>query len=1025
MSQLNLYLLGPPRVELDGAPIKVETNKAMALLAYLSVTGKSQRRDSLVVLLWPDHDRTRGRAALRQSLYILNKSLPGDWLKVDRDILGLNPNVDIWVDAKGFHNLIVQCRGHGHSPSEVCPECVEPLTEAAGLYRGDFLEGFGLQDSINFDDWQVSEARSLHAEAVNALERLVDWHVGREEGAGLVKGIGHAQRCLELDRNNEGMHRRLMESYAQTGRRTAALRQYDECVRILKEELGTSPQEETVKLYKAIKNNQVESFKAPSYAPLETPKNNLPIQLTSFIGRDEEMAEIKSLLTTTRLLTLTGAGGCGKTRLALEVGSEVVEEFQDGVWFVQFASLTDQALIPQEVASSLNVREQPGRSISDVLSDYLRAKGLLLILDNCEHLIESCATLSEKLLHSSPNLKVLATSREGLGISGELTYRVPSMSLPDPAHLPPPEDINQYEAPRLFIERAIFSQPTFVATDNNIPVVTQICRRLDGIPLAIELAAARVKSLSVEEITNRLDDRFRLLTGGSRTALPRQQTLRAMIDWSYNLLSEPEKALLNRLSVFSGGWILQAAEEVCADENVAELDSGINADEILDLLSSLVDKSLVITEEASSKDEISSSEEGGGRTRYRLLEMVRQYGRDKLLESGDVERVRDLHFDFFLRFAEEAESRVKGGSDRRVWRQLDLEHDNIRTALGWSQGSGRVEEGLRLAGAVSWSWFVQGHYNEGCEWLEWMLEEDSGAPAPVRAKALRGAGYLGISKGDLDWRIKQGEESLSLYREMGDKSGIAESLRLIGFLLVNQGDAERSIELHEESLRICREVGEKRGIAWSLCLLGMALSQEGDYETASTLYEEGLPLLREVGDIAGISWFHTSWADTLVRLGDLERASVFVEEGLKLSRELRNLTGIVISLYVLGKVAHGRGDYEPAKELYKESLVLAYERGERGERGAGDSAIAYRLEALGGVAVEQGGIKRGAFLFGAAEAIRQAIDSFDLSPYDQDYYDRTVATMRAGMGEEAFAAVWAEGREMSMEEAIEFALSEY
>src|SRR5713226_5481995 len=374
------------------------------------------------------------------------------------------------------------------------------------------------------------------------------------------------------------------------------------------------------------------------------------------------MAAVKQLLSSTALLTLTGSGGCGKTRLALQVAADLLEEYADGVWLVELAPLADPALVPQTVASALGVRDAPGRPLTATLTDYLRSKSLLLVLDNCEHLLEAGAQLADALLRSCPRLRLLASSREGLGIGGEQTYRVPSLSLPDARHLPPLERLRDFEAVQLFADRARLSQATFAVTQANALSVAQVCQRLDGIPLAIELAAARVKALSVEKLNERLDDMFRLLTGGSRTALPRQQTLRALIDWSYDLLSPSEGALLRRLSVFAGGWTLEAAEAVCAGEGVEEW-------EVLDLLTSLVEKSLVLYEER------------GGEGRYRLLETVRQYARDRLLEAGEAEAVRGRHLGFVLRLAEEAEPKLSG-PEQVVWLdRLEAEHDNLRAAL--------------------------------------------------------------------------------------------------------------------------------------------------------------------------------------------------------------------------------------------------------------------------------------------------------------------------------------------------------
>ena len=402
------------------------------------------------------------------------------------------------------------------------------------------------------------------------------------------------------------------------------------------------------------------------------PPSNLPLQLSSFVGREKELAEVRRLLQDTRLLTLTGPGGCGKTRLAVVAANELLGRFEDGVWLVELAPLADPSLVPQAVASTLGVRERPGSSLAVALSDYLRTRKLLLILDNCEHLIDACAELAEAWLHSSPGLRVLATSREALGITGEVAWPVPSLSLPDLRRLPDLESLPRYESARLFVERTAAVRPDFTLTEQNASAVAQVCYRLDGIPLAIELAAARTKVLSVEEIAARLGDSFRLLAAGSRTAMPRQRTLHATMDWSHKLLGQKERVLFRRLSVFAGGFTLEAAESICAGEE-------LQRDEVLELLSQLVDKSLVVAQERD------------GAARYRLLETVRQYGRERLEEAGEAALVREQHAGHYLAVAEEAEPELKGERQLAWLERLEQEHDNLRVAMAWLLWRGESE----------------------------------------------------------------------------------------------------------------------------------------------------------------------------------------------------------------------------------------------------------------------------------------------------------------------------------------------
>jgi predicted ATPase len=440
--------------------------------------------------------------------------------------------------------------------------------------------------------------------------------------------------------------------------------------------------------------------------------HNLPSELSSFVGREKELAEVKRLLESTRLLTLTGSGGCGKTRLALAAASDVVEGFEGGVWLVDLAPLADPSLVPQALASTLGVREQPARLLTETLSDYLGSKKVLVILDNCEHLIETCAELVETLLRSCPELSILATSREALGIAGEVAWPVPSLTLPDLRRLPDIESLPRYEAARLFVERAAAVKPTFALTEQNAPAVVRVCYRLDGIPLAIELAAARTKVLAVEEISERLDGSLGLLASGGRTALPRHRTLRATMDWSHELLPEDEQTLFRRLTVFAGGFTLEAAESVCAGED-------LERDEVLELLSHLVDKSLV------------TAQEQGGETRYRLLEMVRKYGREKLDRAEEVTEVGRRHADFYVTLAEEAEPELKGGRQVAWLERLETEHDNLRAAMRWLLGQVELEEAARLGWALWLFWGTRANFAEGRRAMEQALSAKGSEDMPA------------------------------------------------------------------------------------------------------------------------------------------------------------------------------------------------------------------------------------------------------------------------------------------------------
>jgi predicted ATPase/DNA-binding SARP family transcriptional activator len=776
----------------------------------------------------------------------------------------------------------------------------------------------------------------------------------------------------------------------------------------------------------------------PPLRSLEAFAHNLPLQLTRFIGREREIAAVKRLLQQTRLLTLTGAGGCGKTRLALQVGVDLLEEHADGVWLVELAALADPSLVAQTVATALGVREGPGHPLTETLIDTLRPKQVLLLLDNCEHLLPACAHLTENLLQACPQLRVLATSREALGLLGEQSYRVGPLSLPEPRQLPPLERLQEYEAVQLFTDRAGLGQAMFALTAANAASVVQVCQQLDGMPLAIELAAARVKALPVEQIAARLDDMFRLLTGGSRTALRRHQTLRALIDWSYDLLSEEERALLRRLSVFAGGWTLEAAEGVCEGDV-------IEAWQVFDLLTSLVEKSLVIYNERERD------------VRNRLLETVRQYARDRLLEVGETASVQGRHRDWFLALAERAEPEL-GGPEARTWLdRLEAEHENLRAALAWSGAQGHIEAGLRLVGALAEFWFVRGYLREGRQHLAGLLAlPGAEARTAARAKALRGVGLLASLQGDhqaaralseeslaifRELGDRRGialslnylgyvppdrgneaakralfEESLSIFREMGDKLGIADSLLNLGNLAAEQGEHEAAQMLVEESLAIFREIGHKHGIALSLRWLGRAAQQEGEYEAARALLEESLAISQELGDKVG-SAGHLNRLGMLAHdQGDHVAARALFEESLAIYRELGHKDGMARSLGFLGLVANSKGEYQAARASLNESLAIFRELGNK-------EGIVKDLEGLAAVAVAQGAAERAARLFGAAAALREAIGA-PLPPDERADYERQEAPVRAALHEAAFAAAWAAGRAMPLDDAVAFALDE-
>jgi len=711
------------------------------------------------------------------------------------------------------------------------------------------------------------------------------------------------------------------------------------------------------------------------------------------------MEEVKRELAMTRLLTLSGVGGSGKTRLALEVARDLLEAYPDGVWLVELAPLSEEVLVPKAVAETLKVPERPAEPLADTLAEVLRDRELLLILDNCEHLLEAVARLVDKLLDSCSHLRIMATSREAIGVEGEMRWVVPPLSVPEPQGTPSSEELDAYESVRLFLERARGRNPSFSLSSQNAPAVAEICLTLEGIPLAIELAAARVGTLSIEQISQRLEDSLKLLTGGSKTQMAKQRTLRRALDWSFELLSEEEMELFGRLSVFAGGWTLEASEAVGAGGDVEE-------GEVLDLLSELVDKSLVVARER---------QESG--VRYRMLEPIRQYAREKLEEGGEGEEARRRHATFFLALAEEAEPRLRGPEDVEWLERLETEHDNLRAALSWTLERGDAELALCLGGALGIFWHTHGHQGEGRKWLEAALAKDDRASEAARLKALEALFWLTYDQSDLDRAEAVAQEGLKLSNEAEVEGSLAASFRtmLAGPTWV-RGDYEGAKELLEESLALSREADDKVKIVDALLQLGGVTDAQGDRAQAKEIYEEGIALCREVDYTYRLPDFLYSLGYMLLLEGDYERAAALNEEAATLFRERGYKGNLQYALDNLGWVALLQGDHERARGYYEKSLVLRKE--------LGDKMIASEsLEGLTCISAAEGEAERAARLFGAGEALREAV-GYPHTPEEDAWREPYLDTTRSRLGEAAWEGALAQGQAMEVEAAIEYALSE-
>ncbi|MGE5464580.1 MAG: tetratricopeptide repeat protein, partial [Syntrophothermus sp.] len=756
----------------------------------------------------------------------------------------------------------------------------------------------------------------------------------------------------------------------------------------------------------------------PPIKTLDIFHHNLPAQMTSFIGREKELKEVRQALSAHRLVTLTGSGGVGKSRLSIEVGMQCLPQFSEGVWLVELAPVNDPALIVQTLLSIFNLREDANRNVLDVLINHLRERTILLVLDNCEHLIDACAQVSASLLQACPNLRILATSQEALGITGEVTYRVPSLHTPGLEDARSPAQLAGVDSIRLFLERAAIAKPGFCLDQANAASIVQICSRLDGIPLAIELAASRVKVLSLEQIAARLDDRFRLLTGGSRTALPRQQTLRAAIDWSYSLLSDPEKTLFRRLAVFVGGWTLEAAEAVCGNEGSPAYyfasRKGIDASrfDVLDLLTRLVDKSLILMEETSTG------------IRYRRLETIRQYSRERFFETDEVERIMDRHLAYFVRFAELVDEKLKGG-DQVIWQnRMTVEQDNLRAALEWGMNR-NPDEALRIVGAANLFWTASGYSAEGFRWTKKALEQVDQTALPAgttsvqrfiaRARALRGLTRLYLSLGDNANAKKAAEESVALYRQSQDRRGLAFALVVLAYPLEFLGYHEQAEAALQESYSIARQEGDVYGICRSLNRLARVIVKlYRDPDLAQGYVEESLRLAKEAGlrsqeaqasEILGLIATHRE---------DYNTARACLEESMRIYDEIGSPFNVLLEKSNLAHLERKLGNYAEALEYYRQTLLAFRDIGQTG-------AVAHQLECFGFIGLAQGQYENALQLFAAANAIREK-NGIPMTPDEQAYFDEQLKSLRGQMDLSRFDFLWSKGLAMKMEQAIELAL---
>ena len=950
---LEVRLLGKFEVRQDGKTIAITSRPAQSLFAYLILSAATaHRREKLAGMLWPDSLEETARSNLRSALWKIRKAFPSStspkYLLADDLTIAFNASAEYWLDAAELEKV-----NENVSADE--------LMTTLSLYHGELLPGF-------YDEWVVLEREHLSSVFEHHMARLMSSLENEDRWLDILEW---GERWIKLGQKPEPAYRALMIAHAAKGDMSKVAATYERCINSL-HEFGIEPSEQTQALYERLKAGKVVHETGPAIPgrekPKESVKTNLPVPITSFIGREKEIEEVVRMLGRNRLVTLAGSGGVGKTRLAIQASQKLLDKFKDGVWWVELVGLGDPALVPQTVAKTLDVHEVPNQPLIETLVWELQTKQVLFVLDNCEHLIVACAQLAARLLSGTKNLRILATSREALDILGETVWPVPSLSLPDTQDSASIKALSKSESVRLFIERATLIQPQFSLTDQNANSVAQICHRLSGMPLAIELAAARIRMMTIDEIASRLNDRFSLLTSGNRSALPRQQTLRATIDWSHDLLTEPERILFRRLAVFAGGFTLDAAESICSHHDVQQ-------SEVLDLLGRLVDKSLVVVE-AAAED---------GQTRYRFLETIREYALQKLKNADEESSIRDQHLEYFRKLAEETEPHLYASEQAEWFGRTDAEIDNLRAALDWSvvddagaESEVRIRNGFQLVGVLSWYW-QRSYSNEIVERLEHMLSRQTTAISSI------------------------------------ERAG---ALSTIGFIHGTFGPTREARPYLEEALAIVRKHNDPLTLAWTLTKLAIVTRQLEDYDSSLSLLNESLALTKELGTSGkAVDGMTLAWiGDVYLGRQDEVRAQKFYEEGIALLRETYNGNILAFADRRLGLLILKQGNYERAEILFRESLICNHEIGHQG----GTTAS---LAALAKLALVQGKLTRAAQLYGIVDVRQEALKA-PMMALDVAEYEHGTSALHSQLDEKTLKKFWMKGRSMPTERAIAFALDE-
>jgi predicted ATPase/DNA-binding SARP family transcriptional activator len=921
-----LFLLGSFELQVKEETIHLPTRKVEALLAYVVLHGHLHNREKIASMFWGDSPDDLARRSLRTALSALRKELGEDFMITDRETIKLNPDYPIWVDVQEMEKEAKDVLS-ANSQAVIGPN----------VYRGELLPAF-------YDEWILEEREHYRSLFINAL--LQSAQSLRTNGE-YIRAIEISQKIISIDVANERAYQHLIFCYGMLGNRSAALKSYEDCRFQLQEKLGVHPAEDTNALYEYVKKSNSSGLH-PTLA-----KSNLPIPLTSFIGREQELKTLKDIFGKTRLLTLTGVGGCGKTRLSLQLAAEIADQYADGVWWIGLASIQDEKLLAQSIKKTFGIPDSQKDSAEESMLKFLHARHALLVLDNCEHVISSCARLAESILMQCSGIRILATSREALSIHGEIAWLVPSLSLPPADEV---NDLLRWECPRLFYERATTYRSDLQLTEANSQSLLRICRALEGIPLAIELAASRVKTLSLERLASRLDDKLALLTTGSRTAQPRQQTLRAAIDWSYDLLSETEQIAFRRLSILAGNWTLDAAHCVITFDE-------LTAEPALDMLTRLLDKSLLVIDTRE------------GDVRYRMLEIIRQYASEKLQQADEVEKVQHQHLRYYAELAQKVNPGWYGREQASLIKQFDAEYPNLRVALAHGlelpQGQEDLILSIKLASGLGPFWNFIAEYNEGQMWLKKAIDAADAVLAQagagsrqrteflsLKAKAMYEYGFLVWFQSNYDKARTIFLESSKLYEELKDLTGLAYSNMFLAHSTWGLGERDLARKMWAGSLEQFKQVNDLWGAGLVHSFVGRAEREAANYDQAEWEYNQCLQYFDTVGDDwgQGIGFSHLGMM--AFQKNDPAKAMGLFEKRLFTAKKIGFRQSIAYSNFLIGMASWKLGNSAQVQNYMREALSYMYEI----------SNFATLAECLLGLAwadAEQGNLEQAAYLLGA------------------------------------------------------------